>query len=497
MNRTFLPYRTCPRPAMTGAVALVLAAFCALAVPPAPALAATAVHPDQPRSRRHDPVSGIVRRMDRYLERNEVDGVTMDWRYEVSPSEEIRQTVVCQVLAYVELYRLHPRRRLRTDIVEHADFLLGRMDAIRSHTPFDGMLAYSLLAAYETTGEARFLTAGAAITDELLAIPTSECILNGGLMVALATADYARLTGNPEAEQKTRDIVAGLAPFQNEDGSFPHWCGGSRDIHYTGWMSMELIHIERMLDIPSLAPTLARMTEFLAGRIGPDGRAIYEEACPDRPVCVQYYYSRATGCGYDYDTRGWTVEPAYCALAFDHADDPAYPRLVGFLASLEHGGTFPDLYGYWPPPEDPEYPWTIADTSVVNMSVIFWALTTELTDRAQSGEAVALALDDDEEVPSATAEVASRDRLAVGPNPARGACTVSFVLDAAADVSVAVFDARGRCVRRLEEGLLRAGPHGVSWDGRDGAGRAVPGGVYFARIAHGKHAASCRFAIVR
>jgi flagellar hook assembly protein FlgD len=64
-------------------------------------------------------------------------------------------------------------------------------------------------------------------------------------------------------------------------------------------------------------------------------------------------------------------------------------------------------------------------------------------------------------------------------------------------VSVAVFDARGRCVRRLVEGLLRAGPHGVSWDGRDGAGRAVPGGVYFARIAHGKHAASCRFAIVR
>src|SRR5262249_10970338 len=91
----------------------------------------------------HDPLGSLVRRMDRYLHNNEVDGVTMDWRYRVSPSEEIRQTVVCQLLAYVELQRLHPNGRLRREVVQHADFMIGRLADIRSYTPFDGMLAYS------------------------------------------------------------------------------------------------------------------------------------------------------------------------------------------------------------------------------------------------------------------------------------------------------------------------------------------------------------------
>src|SRR5262245_7348652 len=171
-----------------------------------------------------DPLAPMLRRIDAYLQVFQANGVTMDWRYSVIPSEEIRQTVVCQLLAYVELSRLDSRSRLRIEITRHADFLLRRLDSIRSHTPFDGMLAYSLLGAYEITGEQRFLEAGSRVTNDLLAIPTSECVLNGGLMVAMATAQFARLTGNAQAEQKTHDIVVQLVPFQNADGSFPHWC---------------------------------------------------------------------------------------------------------------------------------------------------------------------------------------------------------------------------------------------------------------------------------
>src|SRR5262249_31376906 len=79
--------------------------------------------PGRPRAGAHDPLSSLVRRMDRYLRRHEVDGVTMDWRYQVSASEEIRQTVVCQLLAYEELVRLLDRPRLRDEVVRHADFL--------------------------------------------------------------------------------------------------------------------------------------------------------------------------------------------------------------------------------------------------------------------------------------------------------------------------------------------------------------------------------------
>src|SRR5688572_16066607 len=122
---------------------LVLVALLALATAPA----AAAPPPSE------DPLPGILTRIERYLRKNEVDGVTMDWRYELSPSEEIRQTVVCQVLAYAELHRIKPTKRLRKEILEHADFMLGRLEEIRSHSPFDGMLGYALWSAWEATGE--------------------------------------------------------------------------------------------------------------------------------------------------------------------------------------------------------------------------------------------------------------------------------------------------------------------------------------------------------
>jgi hypothetical protein len=429
----------------------------------------------------------MLRRIDNYLQLHQVDGVTMDWRYSVIPSEEIRQSVVCQLLAYVELARLDARSRLRLEITRHADFLISRLDSVRSHTPFDGMLAHSLLGAYEITRQERFLDAGSAMMQDLLAIPTSECILNGGLMVAMATAEYTRLTGDAEAEQKTRDIIGQLLPYQNADGSFPHWCAGSRDIHYTGWMAMELIQIESMLHDERIASLLSSMSSFLEERIDPAGRAIYEQPCADYPGCVQYYYSRATGCGFDLDSRGWTVEPAYCALLFDHEGSAKYPLVMGFLDSLETGGTLADLYGYWPPPTDPEYPWTIADTSVVNMSVILWVLSTAVADRVARGVAVDLVLDDLIDTvsvpppPPQPTTFVTRP-LAVLPNPAPGGCVLSFSLAAHRPGSLVVFDASGREVRRLGSGSFAAGGHALPWDGRDDVGRALPNGIYFARL---------------
>ena len=432
-----------------------------------------------------DPLAPMIRRIDHYLQEFQVDGVTMDWRYSVIPSEEIRQTVVCQLLAYVELARLDPRTRLRVEIVRHADFLLGRLDQVRSYSPFDGMLAYGLLGAYEITHEPRFLAAGSSMMTDLLAIPTSQCVLNGGLMVAMATAEYWRLTGDAQAGQKTHDILAQLVPYQNADGSFPHWCWGSRDIHYTAWMAMEMIHIGRRVDDSHIEPFLSTMSAFLEGRIAPDGRAIYEEPCPGVPDCTLYYYSRATGCGYDLDSRGWTVEPAYCALLFDRQGSPKYQPAMAFLDSIENGGTIADLYGYWPPPSDPEYPWTIADTSVVCMSIILWTLSTAAADRVERGIPVDLVLDDlgdSTGTPPGPPVVYETTPLAVEPNPAPGGCALRFSLATPGHGALTVFDASGRRVRTLESGDFARGRHAPRWDGRDGAGRTMPEGIYFAHL---------------
>jgi hypothetical protein len=315
----------------------------------------------------------------------------------------------------------------------------------------------------------------------------------------MATAEYHVLTGDAAAGQKTRDILAMLPAEQNADGSFPHWCPGSRDIHYTGWMGQELVLIQRMTGDPGIEPMLRRMCAFLEERVGADGRSTYEEPCPDRPDCVDYYYSRMSGCGIDYDTRGWTVEPGYTALLFDHCRSPEYLPVMRFLVSLEKGGTFADLYGWWPPPEDPEYPWTIADTSVANMSIAFWTLATILTGRGRTWaaygsdlEGLAIgggALGIGRAVRRATH--APRESLELrppaielrAPAAVRASCLVRFRTPVAGPSSLAIFDAGGRRVRELIGGPIEAGAHETTWDLCDESGRRCASGVYFVRLS--------------
>lgn len=73
---------------------------------------------------------------------------------------------------------------------------------------------------------------------------------------------------------------------------------------------------------------------------------------------------------------------------------------------------------------------------------------------------------------------------AAAPNPFRGGSTsIRYDLDATSSVDLTLFDAQGRVVRRLvNERLQLAGTHVATWDGRDEQERAVPGGVYFAKL---------------
>jgi flagellar hook assembly protein FlgD len=64
------------------------------------------------------------------------------------------------------------------------------------------------------------------------------------------------------------------------------------------------------------------------------------------------------------------------------------------------------------------------------------------------------------------------------------------------EVSVAIFDARGRRVGTLASGRYSAGIHALTWSGRTGDGRA-PSGVYVARLETPGHTVAKRFTLVR
>lgn len=81
-------------------------------------------------------------------------------------------------------------------------------------------------------------------------------------------------------------------------------------------------------------------------------------------------------------------------------------------------------------------------------------------------------------------EVAPSPRVtSVYPNPFNPTVTISFELDRRREISVAVYDVEGRLIRVLLHGSAgNPGPHRVTWDATDDAGKRVASGVYFIEV---------------
>lgn len=86
---------------------------------------------------------------------------------------------------------------------------------------------------------------------------------------------------------------------------------------------------------------------------------------------------------------------------------------------------------------------------------------------------------------SAVPQVAPAATVVLGqntPNPFNAATTIAFVLPARSPVTLEIFDLAGRLVATLVAQQLPAGPHSVTWMGRDDQGEEVGSGVYVARL---------------
>lgn len=85
--------------------------------------------------------------------------------------------------------------------------------------------------------------------------------------------------------------------------------------------------------------------------------------------------------------------------------------------------------------------------------------------------------------PSAAPEIPQRElALKAWPNPFNPLVELEFELAAEGPARLEIFDARGRLLARLTDGVQPAGRNVFTWKGRDLSGRALPSGVYFARL---------------
>jgi hypothetical protein len=85
------------------------------------------------------------------------------------------------------------------------------------------------------------------------------------------------------------------------------------------------------------------------------------------------------------------------------------------------------------------------------------------------------------------------------PNPFNPITTFRLYVTPGPDtrLDLAVFDVRGRMIRRLHQGERQPGWHEFTWDGRDDGGRAQASGVYFVRARQAQAAQTFKMTLVK
>ena len=82
-------------------------------------------------------------------------------------------------------------------------------------------------------------------------------------------------------------------------------------------------------------------------------------------------------------------------------------------------------------------------------------------------------------------------------NPFNPVTDIPYSLAAPGELSLGVYDAAGRMVRHLADGVQTAGGHIATWDGRDDRGVTVTSGLYFCRLRTGKVTETRRMVLLK
>ena len=83
------------------------------------------------------------------------------------------------------------------------------------------------------------------------------------------------------------------------------------------------------------------------------------------------------------------------------------------------------------------------------------------------------------------------------PNPFNPETSIRYTMAAPGNVSINIYDAAGRLVRSLVNGVKEAGSHNVTWNGVDNNGSAVSSGVYFYRLTAGKFSETKKMTLLK
>jgi len=191
----------------------------------------------------------------------------------------------------------------------------------------------------------------------------------------------------------------------------------------------------------------------------PDSGYSLDNLRPDSPTGFTVAYDAIDG-----NRLAWSVypEPDFAHFRIYRSDDPQFLPGPGNLLQIVHETEYVDA----------------ADAG----TIWYYRLTVVVLDGNESYPVAPTVLTS---APDADPETIPLGIHLLGghPNPFNPTVQIGYTVGPTSQtVRLDIFDTRGRLLRTLADGPQPVGRHTVLWDGRDSAGRALPSGVYIARL---------------
>ena len=78
-----------------------------------------------------------------------------------------------------------------------------------------------------------------------------------------------------------------------------------------------------------------------------------------------------------------------------------------------------------------------------------------------------------------------------------GEAMIRFYLPGESLINLSIYDNTGRLIKKLKEGIYKAGLNSLRWDGKDSHGNSVPSGVYFYRLKTSDEAITNKMVVIK
>jgi len=179
------------------------------------------------------------------------------------------------------------------------------------------------------------------------------------------------------------------------------------------------------------------------------------------------------------------VNDAYRVYSWWNTPDTVYAGMIGLILMQLVDPTLTAISGDALPTEPPDLSMYSTANLMVAGSSYDWSVWGDII-AITSGPPTAV-----------IASPSAPSVLNTSPNPFSGQASIRYTLHEAGDVTLKIFDVRGRCVRTLHEGRVPSRDGEIQWDGRDDHGKEVPSGVYFVRLRSGKVTATQKMLMLR